>query len=728
MARKNKDVNTNNELVNTENMTAEQLAFMEQYNLSRSSKKAAKKEAKRSKRKEKLDMYDMIIANIIAGNSIIEPTQKLDNSQLAIGFSNISSEEMLIKYYMINKFPDFLKPRLIDNIRAKCMNIGVRINFYFYAAPHRINWESPEMKNRMTIWRRYSNEHSGNIDVFAYRTQRGESLARNRIITSTKYLNEAELEHKRSFLRTFFIIEISAKRTEDALANMGETINSLKDLCQQSDIKLSELRINMIDWLRAIGPFSLRTVKEVDSKLARKVITDDILANFNSYKQGRVGTRGVPLGIDILSGGPVMRKFKDDPDGADNWLISAATGGGKSFWLKTLLTYLIAEGFVCCVMDYEGDEYTNIADYIRAGNPEDVKIVSMGKGSTVYFDPCEIPDLTGDPEVDSDLKESAVNFILSVFRVIVCGMEETFTKEEERVMSLAIQRMYDTAGVTDNPETWYRSKGLRLHDVYHEVKEIVETKELVDNDADNLKHKAATSIVDSASIYFEPGEAKSGTFKQPLSANTLYKAKFIVFSFGMKGVGASAIDPTILALKQLSVAYVNIQISNYCKYVRHCFNVKVWEEFQRWGECAGSADTIGNSITGGRKRGDVNFIITNDLGAMLDDNNKLNEKLRQNIQNYAIGKISDKQVREKFCEKFDLQDIKIALDKIAKAHNNTQSGKTKLSGSQSKYKNAFCVVLEDGKKAVVKVNLPPSLLKSKLFKTGVEVIEKDEDD
>ena len=700
------------------NLTPEQKAFMEQYQ-----QKETRKGKRASKRQEKLDMYDMILANLLAGTSIIEPSQKLNNSQIAIGFSNISSEEQLTKYFMISKFPDWLQPRIIDTIRKRCMNDGVKINFYFHAQPHKINWDSPEMKNRMHVWREYSNEHAGPIDVFDYRTQRGESKTRNRMINSTKYLNEAELDYKRSFMKVYFIITVSAKRDEASLANMADTIKAMKSLCSQSDIKLSELRINMIDWVRAVSPFSLNPLKEVIGKISKRVLTDDILANFNSYKQGRVGTNGASLGIDILSQTPVMRKFKEDPDGADNWLISAATGGGKSYWVKALLTYLLADGFVCCVMDYEGDEYINLANFIRAGNPDDVRIVSMGKGSNVYFDPCEIPDLTGDPKVDDESKENAISFIMSIFRLIVKGMNDAFSKEEERVMSLAISRMYDTAGVTDNKETWYRSRGLRLHDVYNEVKQMVETKELVDNDADNMKHKAAVYIVDAASVYFEPGEAKAGTFKQPMSANELYNAKFIVFSFGMKGAAASSTDPVILGLKQLSVAYVNIQISNFCKYVRHCFNVKVWEEFQRWGEIQGSSETISNGITGGRKRGDVNFIITNDLAAMLDDDNKLCKKLRQNIQNFAIGKIPDSSTREEFCKKFDQQEIALALDNIAKAHSAQQTGSQKISGSQSRYKNAFCVVMEDGKKAIVKVKLPPALIKSALFRTGVDVKE-----
>jgi hypothetical protein len=370
-------------------------------------------------------------------------------------------------------------------------------------------------------------------------------------------------------------------------------------------------------------------------------------------------------------------------------------------------------------MDYEGDEYLNLARYIKAGNSDDVKIVSMGNNSTVYFDPCEIPELTNDSDVDNELKKSATQFIMAIYRLIVHGENKRFTVEEERVMSLAISRMYDYAGVTDDKSTWHRSKGLRLKDVYYEIKEMVESKELMDNDQ-SLKHRAAQFILDSVTVYFEPGEAKYGMFENAMSANELYKAKLIVFSFGMKGAAVSTVDPVIIGLKQLSVAYVNIQISNYCKYVKHGFNVKVWEEFQRWGDIEGSADIIGNSITGGRKRGDVNIILTNDLGAILDDDNKLCKKLRQNIQNYAIGLIPDASVRQEFCKKFDQQNIKIAIDNIAKAQSRRQSGS---STSRSIYDKAFCLSMSDRAKAIVQVRLPNEIARSEIFRTGVSEVE-----
>ena len=158
--------------------------------------------------------------------------------------------------------------------------------------------------------------------------------------------------------------------------------------------------------------------------------------------------------------------------------------------------------------------------------------------------------------------------------------------------------------------------------------------------------------------------------------------------------------------------------------MRRCFNVKVWEEFQRYCEIKGSAESISNSITGGRKRGDVNFILTNNLAAMLDDNNELSKKLSENIQNYAIGKITDSVVRKEFCKKFGQQDIEIALDNIAKASSEQQSGIQKVSGYQNRFKNAFCLSFDGGKKAIVKVKLPTALSHSKIFKTGVDVNNK----
>ena len=70
-----------------------------------------------------------------------------------------------------------------------------------------------------------------------------------------------------------------------------------------------------------------------------------------------------------------------------------------------------------------------------------------------------------------------------------------------------------------------------------------------------------------------------------------------------------------------------------------------------------------------------------------------------------------------------MKDRKYTLEKIARANkseDNTAANVT-TGSSNNRYKHAFCVILDNGKKAVVKSKLPPSLERSKLFKTGVDI-------
>lgn len=674
------------------------------------------KKSHKSRKGTKLDMYDMIIANLYSGSSIVEPDTDLDKTHIDIGFSNITSEKYIIKYFMINSLPDWLAPNVLDKIRMACLKKGVRINYYIYGEPHKINWDSPEMKNRMRTWRRYAQEGKGG-DVFDYRNRRDEELARHRIVESTSYLNVSELDNKRELLKVSLMVEVAGLRDDESIANMGDSVHLLKDMCARNEIGLLEIRVNMIDWLQQLGIFSLQRINEVYKRITKKILTDDILANFNSYKQGRIGKSGIPLGIDTSSMAPVLKEFKENSSDAENILICGTSGSGKSMFLKVLLTWMMTK-YVVTVLDYEGDEYSNLESLVYAGNPKDAIQISMGSGSTAYFDPMQIGDLTGDDRIDNDLKDDAVEYIMATFRTIIAGTDGELGTLKTSIVSEAVKRVYEDAGVTNDKDTWKRSKGLRISMVYEEIKDMVLSEEYRDTNSDDAKHNEAKDILESCRQYFEEGEIRAGTFANPIDIDSLRNCRLIVFSFGQKGADAEKQDKTQLALKQLCVANISTQISNYCKYVRKCFNVKVWEEYQRWGEIAGSSSLIGNCMTGGRKRGEINFIITNDLSNMIDESNKINAKLLQNLTGYIIGSIKSRSVREKFCDMYNIPEMKAPLEKIYKASSKKR---TKGDNTYSLYRHSFCVIMDSGEKAIVKAMLPDELLNSKLFRTGVDI-------
>ena len=114
-------------------------------------------------------------------------------------------------------------------------------------------------------------------------------------------------------------------------------------------------------------------------------------------------------------------------------------------------------------------------------------------------------------------------------------------------------------------------------------------------------------------------------------------------------------------------------------------------------------------------------VITNNLAAILDGSNPINEMISENISSYAIGAIKKRAVRRKFCEEFDLLEIEGSLELIAKA-TAVRDGNKKGAGYRGgKYKHGFCLIMDDGKKAIIKQSLPKALEDSSLFKTGVDV-------
>lgn len=684
------------------------------------------KSANKAERTSKLKMYDHLAASLYARDSIIEPQDELQMDNLNIGFNTIASQSYISKYFVIKKWPDWLDSRFMDRTRQQCLLPGVKINFYVYGEPHTINWDSDEMKNKRQAWERYSSQED-NVSEFDYREKRETVLRKKRIRDSWMYLNVAELEQHRTLCRMSMIVEIAGLRdnTGENLYNMQMSIKEFKSFCANKGVKVRELRVNLLDYLQYLSPLSLKYVKEVQQRIPRQVMTDDILANFNSYKQGKIGYRGMCIGMDVNAKVPVIKDLYANKDDAENWLVSAATGNGKSYFVKDKIFWALGLGIPVMIVDFEGDEYANMYHFVRSYNEKDAVMVSMGKGTSCYCDPMIIPELTGEEDVDMALKANAISSTTKMLGVIVKGnAKEVFNEWESGVISEAIKDVYDMYQVTEEPETWSNSRQIRLEMVYDTICDYVQKRKFLDEATENAKHRAAMEIREHMKVYFEEGASKYGTFKNPISVESLYNASLIVFSYGESGKTASEIDSTLLQLKQLSVANIMNQISNYCKYVRGTLNMKVIEEHQRWSEIEGSNEILSNIITGGRKRGDITFIITNDLNSMLMDD-KASKRIRQNLTSYAIGCIDDVSVRERFCELMEMPDLLEPLRLIAESNKkrknsalgNKTSGDMVKRDANTKFSKAFCVVLDKSDRAIVKVMLPKALADTDIFKT-----------
>lgn len=667
-------------------------------------KKGRRKYTLSQKLKNIFDLYDELIFCKLANKEsskcrYIQPEQ----GKIGVDFLGTYDKDNISFYYTITNLPREIYIDWKERLRSECKS-GVKITFIDNIRRHSIPWESPQMQSRLRIMKEVKNE-TDDKDIDAYNMHKNiKDLSRQRWIEdSLLYLSEADKTRGRALFKSTQFMIISGKRGDD----FDDSVKLIEEYAKHIGLTIYRIMYEIPDILEYYSPFKHVINRNVVDTAPSYVLTDEILARFNTYTQGTLGVKGVYFGTDIYSKFPVLKRVKPKEDTAENWLITAETGGGKSFFVKALLLQLLAQNYNGTIMDIEGFEYIPLANFLS--HHSKVQVINMGEGNGKYFDPMEIAQSTGIEDIDRDAKQMSVNFTLSIFKVL---LGRTFYENllMDTVLNDAVTETYKDAGVTENRETWYKSRNLNLFDVYDTLTRLERFR---DDEEYTRTVKLAIAVLGK---YFEEDGTRSSMFKDRIRVAEIVDADLVICSFGMAGKSPQSIDEIQLALMQLSAAQLSHQRSIFSKS-RGRFNFKLWEEFQRWGKFPDSDKTLGVALTGGRKLGDVNIIITNVVKELLDDDRF---GIFGNITSFLAGAIGDEKVRYEFCDRLSVPKMKSEMDLLSSVKKDDDE----LDGvgrSESLYTHAFLCGLDRSKYGIVKMLIPSEISRSMLFKTGVDV-------
>lgn len=132
-----------------------------------------------------------------------------------------------------------------------------------------------------------------------------------------------------------------------------------------------------------------------------------------------------------------------------NVIILGASGEGKSTLLKAVTVGLLAEGWLVVVFDVDG-EYRPLCEMVGGA------WIDHSAGSGRYYDPLVILPPCGDPEVDMQRIEDALNGAVMVL-LLLAGDADA---EERAAADRAVMAAVEAAGIDrDNPATWDRPTG-----------------------------------------------------------------------------------------------------------------------------------------------------------------------------------------------------------------------------------------------------------------------------
>lgn len=668
------------------------------------------------KLKDKVELYDDLVTTQLIKSSSRECIRRqVGKGEVCVDFLGMYDNNNITFFYVLSKYPQTISIDFKEGIRREIRSpkSGVRVSFFNVIKPHSIAWDSAQMQGKLRVLKSAGEEQSAkSVDSYNLHDNIVRMNKQDFIEKSLVYLSEADLTRHRALFTSSILMTISGVRGEE----FDDSVAAIEAYCEHNGIQMDRVLYDIPDIVSYFSPF--RQVKQykrgVDS-IPSQVMTDEILARLNRYDQGILGSGGLRacyFGTDIYSGFPILKNVKQTTESAEIWLCTAETGGGKSYYIKAMLVQLLALGMNGTIMDVEGREYLSLGEFLSLKSK--VQVVNMAEGSGKYFDPVAIPKRTGIKDIDDTAYQLSCNFTSAIFRVLLGRAFDTDTWMTP-VLNDCVALTYKVAGVTDDPKTWGLSENLTLFDVYETLKSMRDYRSEVEY------KKAVEQAIAYVSPYFDKNGLRASVFKERVLISDIVDADLVICSFGMEGKSINEVDPVQLALMQLSAAQISHQRSIFSK-ARGKFNFKVWEEFQRWGKFPDSDKTIGVAVTGGRKLGDINIIITNQVSELLRDDIF---GIFANKTSFMIGAIDDKQTRSDLAERLSIPQMKPELDEIAKASRVDDSDNidAENSGSMSMYRYAMLLGLDSSKYGIARMLLPRDISKSSLFKTGVTLKE-----
>ena len=689
--------------------------------------KAVKKERK-PKKPSSLEVWGRFLLENYHRNNSLYPKAR-EYEFYTCGNATMSKKDFITVYYTIDGYPGNLNIDFRDSIRYVTMG-GVKVSFISSFEPTAIDWSSQRVQSKIKTWSTIEDE-SEEVNNYNYWENIANMDSTSRRKESLVYLADAEIRRMRKLFRYRTMMVVSGVRGDD----FDTTLKRIEEVCKQRELKITRVTQQIFNFLKAFSPMSMELDSKVLKQVGNNTIPDEMIARMSSYDQGKVGKTGIIWGVDIKSGFPVYKKIKKTDVDAENILITAETGGGKSFLIKWLLIQLLMQNeYNGTINDIEGKEYMYLAGLVANHDP--VVILDLSDGSGNYFDPVAIR-LSGNKELDEDMFSLCKSYTTSVVNTLL-GTKLLEKEWTEIIVDTAVGRVYANAGVVqEDMSTWSRSKGLGLKDIYFEVKKLysevlelektgtlpVGDRELISLKKNEDYRKTLELVVAKMTSYFgtlAEGGTKANMFVNKVGLEEVVRAKLVVNSFGLAGKDPSKLDPIQLGLSQLYASIISHLRSIFSK-AEGKYNFKVWEEFQRWGAIPGSELGVKTAITGGRKLGDINIIISNNVKELLDEDRF---GIFGNITSFAIGAIDDSDVRERLCERLSIPLLKGDLAKLVTKKTDTENSKE----STSIYDKAFLVRLDKSVSTIIKVSLPKHISQSNIFKTGVNQDKVNEDE
>lgn len=601
---------------------------------------------KYKKRVGTLEYYTGLLRNYLDHDDV--PTEELGNGEFYYTAESVYTKNGVKKPFIITDYPMEIDRGFVSDIRFRVeeyveqyktktgIDGTVSVNLTVDMIPYDLRLDSRSTTNRwnglVRMYKRVSAEMEEKELEDELKTDKYSDNVRRKV-RSFMHIRDARDRLKAGFYKTAVIIELEVKNPDLIEANemLKEAERGLNTYSNEVDLRYKRLFLNVHQYYKNYTPTSMFNERElIRRRYTGNVFSDDTLSSFFMPSHGKVGDEtGLYFGIDIKSSEVVTYDLTKGTD-ANNLLLMAQTGQGKSAYAKMILSYVgLDPRYQTVIFDYEGTEYAPLGIILGASE------VGMAGTTGSYVNTMVIQEKTGDHEIDRGRWRTAMEMTTNIYNLIF-DEDYGMKKIELDIFSFLLGKLYANAGVSDtNPDEWYkRSKDLTFYTLYAMLDDMINT-----HDPELYGEFHEEDIRDFRSSlrpYFGKGQVYNSWFENPISIEEFLNSKDVVFNFGMSSESESSVNSKMLALRQMYASYLTILKSSVNKS-QGIRTFIVVDEMQRYLKLSYSGSIIAQFVSGGRKLGMITLLITNSPQELISAGDTSNPNVQSNISTVMSG-------------------------------------------------------------------------------------------
>ena len=593
-----------------------------------------------------LDYYTGLLRNFLDHDDV--PDKELGNGEFYYTAESVYTKNGVKKPFIITDYPMEMDRGFVSDIRYRVeeyveqyrtktgIDGTVSVNLTVDMIPYDIRLDSRKTTNRwnglVRMYKRVSADMEEKDLEDELKTDKYSDNVRRKV-RSFMHIRDARDKLKAGFYKTAVVLELEVKNPDLVEANeiLKEAERGLDSYSAEVDLRYKRMFLNVHQYYKNYTPTSMFNERELlRRKYTGNVFSDDTLSSFFMPSHGKVGdATGLYFGIDVKSTEVVTYDLTKGSD-ANNLLLMAQTGQGKSAYAKMVLSYIgLDKRYQTVIFDYEGTEYAPLGMILDATE------VGMAGTAGSYVNTMVIQEKTGDPDIDEGRWRTSMEMTTNIYNLIF-DEDYGMSKIELDIFSFMLGKLYANAGVSDvNPDEWYnRSKNLTFYTLYAMLDEMINS-----HDPELFGEFDGADIRDFRSSlrpYFGKGQVYNSWFQNPISIEDFLHSKDVVFNFGMSSESESSVDSKKLALRQMYASYLTILKSSVNKSMGIRTFIVV-DEMQRYLKLNYSGGIIAQFVSGGRKLGMITLLITNSPQELISAGDTNNPNVQDNISTVMSG-------------------------------------------------------------------------------------------